>query len=40
LEGSAEAILTEDQDLLVLNPWRGIHITRLFEFLQNHPLES
>jgi putative PIN family toxin of toxin-antitoxin system len=39
LEGSAESILTEDQDLLVLNPWRGIHITRLFDFLRNHPLE-
>jgi predicted nucleic acid-binding protein len=40
LEGLAESILTEDQDLLVLNPWRGIHITRLFDFLQSHPLES
>lgn len=37
--GSAEFILTEDQDLLVLNPWRGIRVARLFEFLRDHPLE-
>ena len=34
----AELILTEDQDLLVLDPWRGIRIMRLFQFLQDHPL--
>jgi len=38
LAGSAEVILTEDQDLLILAPWRGIRIMRLFQFLQNHPL--
>jgi predicted nucleic acid-binding protein len=38
LAGSAEMILTEDEDLLVLNPWRGIRITRLFQFVQDHPL--
>jgi predicted nucleic acid-binding protein len=38
LAGSAEAILTEDEDLLVLNPWGGIRIVRLFEFLRDHPL--
>jgi uncharacterized protein len=36
--GSAELILTEDDDLLVLDPWRGIRILRLFQFLQDHPL--
>ncbi len=38
LVGSAEIILTEDEDLLVLDPWRGIRILRLFQFLQDHPL--
>lgn len=38
LAGSADVILTEDQDLLVLDPWRGIRIMRLFQFLQDHPL--
>jgi hypothetical protein len=38
LAGSAEIILTEDQDLLVLDPWRGIRIMRLFQFLQGHPM--
>ena len=38
LAGMAEIILTEDEDLLVLDPWRGIRIMRLFQFLQNHPL--
>lgn len=37
LAGSADAILTEDRDLLVLDPWRGIRILRLFQFLQEHP---
>lgn len=36
--GSAQVILTEDRDLLVLNPWRGIRIMRLFEFLREYPL--
>jgi hypothetical protein len=36
--GTAEILLTEDEDLLVLDPWRGIQIMRLFQFLQNHPL--
>ena len=40
LEGSAEVILTEDQDLLVLDPWRGIRILRLFKFVQDHPLRE
>ena len=40
LAGAAEVILTEDDDLLVLNPWRGIRIVRLFQFLQDHPLSA
>ena len=40
LSGSAEFILTEDDDLLVLDPWRGIRIIRLFQFLQDHPLQE
>jgi putative PIN family toxin of toxin-antitoxin system len=38
LAGSAEFILTEDQDLLVLDPWRNIRVNRLFEFFRDHPL--
>lgn len=38
LAGTAEIILTEDDDLLVLNPWREIRIMRLFQFLRDHPL--
>lgn len=38
LAGNAAVILTEDDDLLVLNPWRGVRIVRLFQFLQEHPL--
>ena len=38
MAGAAEVILTEDQDLLVLDPWRGIRIMRLFRFLEDHPL--
>jgi len=38
LAGSAQVILTEDRDLLVLNPWRGIRIMRLFEFLREYPM--
>lgn len=40
LAGKAEAILTEDDDLLVLNPYRGIRVMRLFQFLQDHPLRG
>ena len=36
LAGTAEVILTEDDDLLVLDPWRGIRIIRLFQFLRDH----
>jgi hypothetical protein len=38
LAGSAEVLLTEDQDLLVLDPWRDIRIMRLFQFLEDNPL--
>lgn len=38
LAGKAEVILTEDDDLLVLDPWRGTRIMRLFQFLLDHPL--
>ncbi len=38
LAGSVDIVLTEDQDLLVLDPWRGIRIMRLFQFLKDHPL--
>jgi len=38
LAGAADFILTEDADLLVLDPWRGIRIARLFQFLRDHPL--
>ena len=38
LAGAAEIILTEDRDLLVLDPWRGIRVMRLFQFLKEHPL--
>jgi uncharacterized protein len=38
LGGAADIILTEDEDLLVLHPWRQIRILRLFQFLQDHPL--
>ena len=26
------------EGLLALDPWRGIRVMRLFQFLQNHPL--
>jgi uncharacterized protein len=39
LAGQAEILLTEDEDLLVLDPWRGIRIRRLFQFLQDNPLQ-
>ncbi|HWB52655.1 MAG TPA: putative toxin-antitoxin system toxin component, PIN family, partial [Tepidisphaeraceae bacterium] len=39
LTGKAEFILTEDEDLLVLDPWKGIRVGRLFQFLQDHPIE-
>ncbi len=38
LAGSAEVILSEDNDLLVLDTWRGIRVMRLFEFLRDYPL--
>lgn len=38
LASGAQVILSEDDDLLVLDPWRGIRIARLFQFLQDHPL--
>ena len=38
LAGTADAILSEDEDLLVLDPWRGIRVMRLFQFIQAHPL--
>jgi uncharacterized protein len=38
LGGAAEIILTEDEDLIVLHPWRQIRIMRLFQFLKVHPL--
>jgi putative PIN family toxin of toxin-antitoxin system len=40
LAGKAEVILTEDDDLLVLDPWRGIRVMRLFSFLQDYPLQG
>lgn len=40
LAGSADVILTEDQDLLVLDPWRGVRVMRLFQFLKEHPLQE
>lgn len=33
LSGQAECIVTGDDDLLVLNPWRGIEILNVQEFL-------
>jgi len=33
LSGQAECIVTGDDDLLVLNPWRGIEILNVREFL-------
>lgn len=36
--GNAQIILTEDDNLLVLDPWRDIRIIRLFQFLQDYPL--
>ncbi|MHC5824303.1 MAG: putative toxin-antitoxin system toxin component, PIN family [Nostoc sp.] len=35
LSGQAECIVTGDDDLLVLNPWRGIEILNVQEFLAN-----
>jgi len=36
---TADVILSEDDDLLALDPWRGIRVMRLFQFLQDHPLQ-
>jgi uncharacterized protein len=33
LSGQAECIVTGDDDLLVLNPWRGVEILNVQEFL-------
>ena len=35
LSGQVECIVTGDDDLLVLNPWRGIEILNVQEFLAN-----
>nr|WP_292763342.1 putative toxin-antitoxin system toxin component, PIN family [Nostoc sp. NOS(2021)] len=35
LSGQVECIVTGDDDLLVLNPWRGIKILNVQEFLAN-----
>ncbi|GMU82640.1 MAG: hypothetical protein AMXMBFR47_25110 [Planctomycetota bacterium] len=40
LAGSAEVILSEDDDLIVLDPWRGIRVMRLFQFVRDHPLRA
>ena len=40
IAGSVEVILTEDDDLLSMNPWRGIRILRLFAFLREFPPNS
>lgn len=40
MAGRADAILTEDKDLLVLDPWRDVRLIRLFEFLRSHPTGS
>ncbi len=40
LAGSAEVILSEDDDLLVLDPWRGIRVMRLFQFVRDHPIPA
>jgi uncharacterized protein len=36
LSGQAECIVTGDDDLLVLNPWRSIEILTVVEFLANN----
>ena len=36
VSGEAECIVTGDDDLLVLNPWRGIKILTVQEFLANN----
>ncbi|WP_414587486.1 putative toxin-antitoxin system toxin component, PIN family [Scytonema sp. PCC 10023] len=36
LSGKAECIVTGDDDLLVLNPWRGIEILTVQEFLEKN----
>ena len=35
LDGHADVIVTGDQDLLVLNPWRGVRILTPAEFLES-----
>jgi putative PIN family toxin of toxin-antitoxin system len=36
VSGKAECIVTGDEDLLVLNPWRGIEILTVQEFLEKN----
>ncbi|MBH8578239.1 putative toxin-antitoxin system toxin component, PIN family [Nostocaceae cyanobacterium CENA369] len=36
VSGKAECIVTGDDDLLVLNPWRGIEILTVQEFLEKN----
>ena len=36
VSGKAECIVTGDDDLLVLNPWMGIEIVTVQEFLEKH----
>ncbi|HRX86779.1 MAG TPA: putative toxin-antitoxin system toxin component, PIN family [Phycisphaerae bacterium] len=36
--GAADVILTEDDDLLVLDPWRQVRVVRLFQFMRDYPL--
>jgi len=36
VSGKAECIVTGDDDLLVLNPWRGIEILTIQEFLEKN----
>ena len=35
LDGRAETIVTGDEDLLVLHPWRGVRIVRPAAFLES-----
>jgi putative PIN family toxin of toxin-antitoxin system len=40
LAGGAAAIVSGDEDLLVLNPWRGIQVLRPAEFLIQFQIDS
>jgi hypothetical protein len=35
--GQAEIIISEDADLLILDPWRGVRLLRLFQFIEQFP---